>query len=92
VVLLGDAIHAATPHQGQGAGMVIEDALVLADEIDSATSLEQAFTAYRARRWPRVEQVAKTSLMIGDAQMGKIPPVDVGALTAKTLALVAEPI
>ncbi len=92
VVLLGDAIHASTPHQGQGAGMAIEDALVLADEIEAASSLDEAFTAYRTRRWPRVEQVAKTSMMIGDAQMGKIPPVDVGALTAKTLALVAQPI
>lgn len=92
VVLLGDAVHASTPHQGQGAGMAIEDALVLADEIEAADTLEEAFTAYRTRRWPRVEQVARTSLMIGDAQMGKIPPVDVGALTGKTLALVAQPI
>ena len=92
VVLLGDALHAATPHQGQGAGMAIEDALVLADEIKAADDLETAFTAYKNRRWARVEHVAKTSIMIGDAQMGKIEPVDVGALTAQTLKLVAEPI
>jgi len=92
VVLLGDALHGATPHQGQGAGMAIEDALVLADEIEAANDFETAFKAYRDRRWARVEHVAVTSIKIGDAQMGKIEPVDVGALTAQTLKLVAEPI
>ncbi|EXJ79532.1 hypothetical protein A1O3_07811 [Capronia epimyces CBS 606.96] len=29
VVILGDSAHASTPHQGQGAGMAFEDALVL---------------------------------------------------------------
>jgi hypothetical protein len=33
VVLLGDAVHATTPHLGQGAGMAIEDSIVLADEL-----------------------------------------------------------
>src|SRR5690606_17131834 len=31
VVLIGDAVHGTTPHLGQGAGMAIEDAIVLAD-------------------------------------------------------------
>jgi 2-polyprenyl-6-methoxyphenol hydroxylase-like FAD-dependent oxidoreductase len=35
VVLLGDAVHATTPRLGQGAGMAIEDALVLAEERSS---------------------------------------------------------
>ncbi|MGO9935794.1 MAG: FAD-dependent monooxygenase [Steroidobacteraceae bacterium] len=33
VVLMGDAVHATTPHLGQGAGMAIEDSLVLAEEL-----------------------------------------------------------
>ncbi|MEM6726993.1 MAG: FAD-dependent monooxygenase, partial [Pseudomonadota bacterium] len=32
-VLLGDAVHASTPHMAQGAGMAIEDAAVLAEEL-----------------------------------------------------------
>jgi 2-polyprenyl-6-methoxyphenol hydroxylase-like FAD-dependent oxidoreductase len=92
VVLLGDAVHAATPHLAQGAGMAIEDALVLADEIARARTSEAAFAAYRDRRLARVTHVAKTSIMIGDAQMGKIPPVDVGALTGQTIAMMADPI
>ena len=34
VVLLGDAAHAMLPHQGQGANQTIEDAVVLAAELD----------------------------------------------------------
>ncbi len=92
VVLLGDAVHAATPHLAQGAGMAIEDALVLADEIEKGETPVEVFAAYRARRMPRVEHVVKTSIMIGDAQMGKIPPVNVGELTGKTIGMMAQPI
>ena len=33
IVLLGDAVHTTTPHLGQGAGLAIEDSLVLAEEL-----------------------------------------------------------
>ncbi|WP_275949094.1 MULTISPECIES: FAD-dependent monooxygenase [Bradyrhizobium] len=34
VVLLGDAAHSLTPQMTSGGGMAIEDALVLAQELD----------------------------------------------------------
>jgi len=92
VVLLGDAIHASTPHLAQGAGMAIEDALVLADELEKAQAPEAAFEAYRARRFKRVEHVAINSIRVGEMQMGKIPPFDVGALTGQTIGMMCEPI
>lgn len=92
VVLLGDAIHAATPHLAQGAGMAIEDCLVLAEELEKAATPEEAFTAYRARRLDRVTHVAKTSIRIGDMQMGKVEPFDVGAVTGQTIGMMAQPI
>ena len=91
VALLGDAVHASTPHLAQGAGMAIEDALVLADELSKAPP-EEAFTAYRARRFDRVAHVAKNSIRIGDMQMGRIPPFDVGALTGQTIKMMCGPI
>lgn len=91
VVLLGDAVHASTPHLAQGAGMAIEDAMVLAEELTKAAP-EEAFVAYRARRMPRASHVAKNSIRIGEMQMGKIPPFDVGALTGQTIGLLCEPI
>lgn len=91
VVLLGDAVHASTPHLAQGAGMAIEDALVLAEELTKAQP-QDAFQAYRDRRMPRVAHVAKSSARIGEMQMGKIEPFDVGALTGQTIKMMCEPI
>jgi 2-polyprenyl-6-methoxyphenol hydroxylase-like FAD-dependent oxidoreductase len=92
VVLLGDAIHASTPHLAQGAGMAIEDGIVLAEELTRHDTPEAAFTAYRNRRFARAKFIADNSVLIGDSQMGKVPPVDVGALNGRTIGLMAEPI
>jgi 2-polyprenyl-6-methoxyphenol hydroxylase-like FAD-dependent oxidoreductase len=92
VVLMGDAVHASTPHLAQGAGMAIEDALVLADELEAADTPEAAFEAYRARRYDRVQYVAKNSILIGDMQMGKVPPFDTGKLTGESIAKMCQPI
>ena len=62
VVLIGDAVHASTPHLAQGAGMAIEDGLVLAEELERADSIETAFKAYRDRRFDRTRFVAKNSI------------------------------
>ena len=92
VVLIGDAVHASSPHLAQGAGMAIEDALVLAEELTRHDTPETAFAAYRARRFDRVRHVALNSLKIGEMQMGLIPPFDVGALTGQTIRMMCGPI
>jgi len=92
VVLIGDAIHASTPHLAQGAGMAIEDAIVLAEELKKADTPEAAFTAYQARRFDRAKFIAENSVLIGDSQMGKVDPVDVGELNGRTIGLMAQPI
>ncbi len=92
VVLVGDAVHASTPHLAQGAGMAIEDGLVLAEELEKAQTPEAAFEAYRARRFDRVSHVARVSVAIGDGQMGKGPQVDMNTTMAQTMAMMAEPI
>lgn len=92
VVLLGDAVHATTPHLGQGAGMAIEDAIVLAEEIARHDTPEAAFAAYRARRFDRCAYIVDASLAICMGQLGKGPPVDNAKATAEMFARVAEPI
>jgi len=91
-VLLGDAVHASTPHLAQGAGMAIEDAVVLAEELAATSDLEEAFTGYRNRRYERCRFVNLNSLAIGDMQMGKGEPVDAGEINRQCAALVATPI
>ncbi|MGH8680457.1 MAG: FAD-dependent monooxygenase [Burkholderiales bacterium] len=70
VALLGDAAHAMTPNIGQGAGMAMEDAAVLADELASGRretrGVEQALENYVRRRRPRVESVMRISREVGD--------------------------
>ncbi len=92
VVLLGDAVHATTPHLGQGAGMAIEDALVLADELGKHDDVEAAFVSYRARRYDRCSYIVNASLAICYGQLGKGPLVDNHKATAEMFATVAQPI
>jgi 2-polyprenyl-6-methoxyphenol hydroxylase-like FAD-dependent oxidoreductase len=69
VIVLGDAAHACTPHLTQGAAMALEDAVVLADELDSDKPLEQALSAVVERRYPRAKFVQEVSRGILDAEM-----------------------
>ena len=64
-MLLGDAVHAMTPNIGQGAGMAMEDAAVLADELAASRPLGQALENYVQRRKPRVETVMRISREVG---------------------------
>ncbi len=69
VALLGDAAHAVTPNIGQGAGMAMEDAAVLAQEVhavrNDARRLPEALGRYVIRRKPRVENVMRLSRQVG---------------------------
>ena len=92
VVLLGDAVHATTPHLGQGAGMAIEDAIVLAEELSAADTPEAAFAAYRERRFERCRYIVESSLAICHGQIGKGPPIDNHKATAEMFEVVSRPI
>jgi 2-polyprenyl-6-methoxyphenol hydroxylase-like FAD-dependent oxidoreductase len=63
--LLGDAAHAMTPNIGQGAGMAMEDAAVLAEELKRAPEPQAALQNYARRREPRVDTIMKVSREIG---------------------------
>ncbi|HKW39562.1 MAG TPA: FAD-dependent monooxygenase [Burkholderiales bacterium] len=65
-VLLGDAVHAMTPNIGQGAGMAMEDAAVLAEELAGAAEIEHALANYVRRRKARVETVMRISREVGE--------------------------
>lgn len=92
VVLLGDAVHTTTPHLGQGAGLAIEDGLVLAEELARHADIPQALAAYRARRFERCAGIVQASLAICMGQLGKGPPVDNARATAEMFQITAQPI
>jgi 2-polyprenyl-6-methoxyphenol hydroxylase-like FAD-dependent oxidoreductase len=57
VLLIGDAAHATSPNMAQGAGMALEDAIVLAATLGSAGSLAEALADFERRRRPRTDWV-----------------------------------
>ena len=92
VVLLGDAVHATTPHLGQGAGLAIEDSIVLAEELARHDTPEEAFRAFRERRFERCRYIVEKSLAICRGQLGEGPLVDNAEATAEAFRVMAEPI
>ncbi len=73
IVLLGDAVHTRTPQVGQGAGMAIEDAIVLTQELDRHDKVDAAFSAYRAWRFERCAWLVRSGIAICHGQIGKGP-------------------
>ena len=68
VAMMGDAAHATTPYQGQGAGQAIEDALVLETllgRIRDPKYIPNAFAAYDQVRKARSQRVVTTSREAG---------------------------
>lgn len=65
VAFLGDAAHGLTPNLGQGAGMSIEDAVVLAECLHQHGTTEQALTLYEQVRRERMQTVAQQSRLLG---------------------------
>ncbi|GLW58932.1 FAD-dependent monooxygenase [Kitasatospora phosalacinea] len=70
VVLAGDAAHASTPHLAQGAAMAVEDALVLAQELDAAADVPSALRAWEERRRPRAMFVQALSRAVLKQETG----------------------
>jgi salicylate hydroxylase len=89
VALLGDAAHAMLPFAAQGAGMAIEDAVVLAKCLGeaaggSATGVPAALKHYARLRRSRVMRVQRTA-----RQSGRIYHLPGAAAYARDLAIKA---
>jgi 2-polyprenyl-6-methoxyphenol hydroxylase-like FAD-dependent oxidoreductase len=61
IVLIGDTVHATTPHLASGACIGIESAIVLAEELSKDVSLEKALATFQERRWERCRMVVENS-------------------------------
>ncbi|KAF2120332.1 salicylate 1-hydroxylase-like protein [Lophiotrema nucula] len=64
IVLVGDAAHASTPHQGAGAGVGVEDCYILGEILAAVSGnedLEKAFKVYDEIRRPRSLKLVETS-------------------------------
>ena len=93
IVLIGDAVHAVTPHMGQGAAQAIEDGVVLADCLRTAGDLEAAFARYTDRRYERCKLVVESSVAIGEYEIDPAshPRFDQAGLTQHVLEVMVSP-
>ena len=93
VVLIGDAAHTTTPHLATGAGIAIEDAVVLAEELAGKASINVALSRFMARRFERCRLVVDTALLLGEWEKDPtIPAADHVKLMRDTYAKLAAPI
>jgi 2-polyprenyl-6-methoxyphenol hydroxylase-like FAD-dependent oxidoreductase len=91
-VLIGDAVHATTPHLAAGAGIGIEDAIVLAEECDRAESVASALTAFEARRWDRCRMVVENSARLGHIETSHGDKAEHARLMGESFAALCEEI
>jgi 2-polyprenyl-6-methoxyphenol hydroxylase-like FAD-dependent oxidoreductase len=92
VVLIGDAAHATTPHLASGACIGIEDAIVLAEDLDRAATLGDGLAAFEARRWERCRMVVENSIRLGEIEITGGDPNEHGQIMRQSLMALAAPI
>ncbi len=68
VLLMGDCVHATTPHLASGAGMGHEDAVVLADEFSKGGAIEDVLERFQNRRWERCRMIVTNSGRLGEIE------------------------
>jgi 2-polyprenyl-6-methoxyphenol hydroxylase-like FAD-dependent oxidoreductase len=92
-LLIGDAAHPTTPQLASGAGMAVEDALVLAQEVAAKKGhVAQVLDSYMARRFPRCQLVVQNSLAIGKLEQARAPIQSQTKLVEDSLRALAAPI
>ncbi|HTR13382.1 MAG TPA: FAD-dependent oxidoreductase [Roseiarcus sp.] len=92
VVLIGDATHATTPHLAAGACIGIEDAIVLAEELERASSIPAALKAFEDRRWERCRMVVENSLRLAEIEITGGDQAEHADIMRRSMMALASPI
>jgi 2-polyprenyl-6-methoxyphenol hydroxylase-like FAD-dependent oxidoreductase len=93
VVLIGDAAHTTTPNMAAGAGIAIEDSVVLASLLKAEPSLPLALKNFTARRYERCRMVVENSRQLGEWEKNPTAPgADPVGIWAASLKALAQPI
>ena len=92
VVLIGDTVHATTPHLASGACIGIEDGIVLAEELARATSVEGGLSAFQQRRWERCRMVVENSARLGEIEASGGDKAEHARIMRESMIALAQPI
>lgn len=92
VQLIGDAVHATTPHLASGACIGIEDALVLAEELQRHGDVAAGCQAFEARRWERCRMVVENSAQLCEIEIRGGDKDEHQRIMRESLMALAQPI
>ncbi len=91
VLLIGDAAHGTTPHLASGAGLAVEDGLVLTELLGTGMPLDHVLDRFMTRRYSRAALVVNNSLKIGELEMNHGSAEEQTKLMAAAMAAIAAP-
>jgi 2-polyprenyl-6-methoxyphenol hydroxylase-like FAD-dependent oxidoreductase len=92
-LLVGDAVHTTTPHLAYGAGLALEDAVVLGELAGSGIPFDALAVGLASRRFERSRLVVESSLQLSRWEQEPGPPNPAaGPLVGRTMAALAAPI
>ena len=92
VLLIGDAAHATTPHMAYGCGLAVEDAVVLAELVDTGTSVPDILERFMERRYERCRMVVEGSVKLGELEIAHASMAEHQAVSATIGRAIAQPI
>jgi len=91
IVLIGDAVHAATPQLASGAGAAVEDGVLLPEYLSTSASLEQALEDFTNRRFGRCRDVVESSVRLGELELSGGSGAEQERVYAEALTRLAAP-
>ena len=91
VILIGDAAHATTPHMASGAGVAVEDGLVIADELSKTNNIAAALRSFMDRRFERAKLVVESSVRQGEMEISKADRAEQTQLLSSATMALAQP-
>lgn len=93
VILIGDAAHTTPPHLASGAGIAIEDAIVLARSLRQQPDVPNAFDAFMSERFERCRMVIENSRTLARWDLDPtVPGLRVAELSGRTFEALGSPI
>jgi 2-polyprenyl-6-methoxyphenol hydroxylase-like FAD-dependent oxidoreductase len=92
VLLIGDAAHTTTPHMAAGAGIAVEDSVVLAELLATGSSVPAVLDAFMTRRYERCRLVVENSFQLGEWEKApNMPGANPIAVEQQTVRALVQP-
>lgn len=89
IILIGDAVHATTPHLASGAGAAIEDGILLSHYVSISASIAEALHDFTERRFDRCRDVVESSVRLGELELAGASGEEHGRIYGEALARLA---